>query len=341
MKRYALGCAFNLNDLFLNFNLKRLDITCNQCDKIISNRHRNHLCIKIFKEHFKLVINDIIENNITFILPLKGKVQCTMHMKMFEGDDFRRLRRHGKWKDVDFLASMFKGYSIKLFMYGQRATREKFVYVDNNYKNRITEKTNNGMSYGDGKIDKRVKDYLKQMQELFPKVSRNDIIKILNFGWKSLYLHNSYGGDTIITDQKFWCYVGNLKRNPLNHFFYYIGKLTTKIRVLYRKKKIKWDGYYYFALSDIQYENYLKQHNKKGRRRKSFNYGSLFLYQIFDECNITEYYKHYIFRVPFITRLGLKFFNRDFVSDKAELILTRNPLKFKDILINDNKYAFI
>ena len=35
---------------------------------------------------------------------------------------------------------------------------------------------------------------------MYPDVPMHDIKKILQFGWKSLYLHNSYGGDTLIKD---------------------------------------------------------------------------------------------------------------------------------------------
>nr|DAD58237.1 MAG TPA: hypothetical protein [Bacteriophage sp.]DAM10009.1 MAG TPA: hypothetical protein [Caudoviricetes sp.]DAO31348.1 MAG TPA: hypothetical protein [Crassvirales sp.]DAK96704.1 MAG TPA: hypothetical protein [Bacteriophage sp.]DAO19116.1 MAG TPA: hypothetical protein [Caudoviricetes sp.] len=33
--------------------------------------------------------------------------------------------------------------------------------------------------------------------------------------------------------------------------------MRTKLRVMYKRKKIKWDGYYYFALTRPQYEAYL------------------------------------------------------------------------------------
>ena len=118
-------------------------------------------------------------------------------------------------------------------------------------------------------------------------------------------------------------------------------ELTIKLRVLYKRKKIEWDGYYYFALSDSQYEAYKAQQNKRGRRRKEFQFGAVFLYEILDECKINEYYRKYIFRVPFITRLKQKYFIRDFTSSQAELILVREPLKFKDIIVYDNEYEFI
>jgi hypothetical protein len=43
---------------------------------------------------------------------------------------------------------------------------------------------------------KTVKDYYEDMYQLFPEVPKKDIQRILNFGFKTLYLHNSYGGDT-------------------------------------------------------------------------------------------------------------------------------------------------
>nr|DAD59353.1 MAG TPA: hypothetical protein [Bacteriophage sp.] len=35
------------------------------------------------------------------------------------------------------------------------------------------------------------------------------------FAWKSVYLHNSYGGDLLISGDSVWYYIGNLKKNSL------------------------------------------------------------------------------------------------------------------------------
>nr|DAR22777.1 MAG TPA: hypothetical protein [Caudoviricetes sp.] len=35
------------------------------------------------------------------------------------------------------------------------------------------------------------------------------------FAWKSVYLHNSYGGDLLISNNSSWCYIGDLKSNAL------------------------------------------------------------------------------------------------------------------------------
>lgn len=187
-------------------------------------------------------------------------------------------------------------------------------------------------------VVKTVKDYYNDMYKLFPDVPKEDVRRALNYGWKCLYLYNSRGADTIIKDKSFWCYIGYLKKNSLDYFSYYIKKLALKLRILYQRKKIKWDYYYYFALDDSQYKDYISQKNSKGRKRKKFTFHKVVLYQILDECKIRDSGKKYIFRIPYITNIGFTIYRDTLITDKAELIIEREPLKFKDVLITDNEY---
>lgn len=341
IQRYALGCSFNISDLFFNFPYKKLKLNCRDCLEITGDAHRSLLVKKIFRASMKIVIQDIVERNVTFWLPLTGDKKCNMHMKRVSGKDFQKLRQAGKWDDIDIVNSNFSGYEIGFYMLGKRTPRVKTVYVNKQTREAISRYTNIGKQYGDGNIDTKISDYYPQIYKQFPKVPQEDIKRILTFAWKSVYLHNSYGGDLLISGDSMWYYIGNLRKSSLQHFHYYIRKLTVKLRVLYKRKKIDWDGYYYFALSDSQYSNYISQKNKKGRPRKNFNFGSVYLYQILDECKINEHYKRYIFRVPFIARVKQKFFIKELISKDAELIITREPLKFKDILIHENKYEVL
>lgn len=338
---YALGCAFSLPNMLMNFPYNKLKITCKECKAITGDNHRNFVVSRVFRDCVKLVIEDVINNNVTFWLPLTGNKKCNIHMKRVTGDDFKNLRKSGKWRDVDFLASMFSGFEIGFYMLGNRTPRIKTIYLNKSYKDEITKNTNLGMQYGDSKYDKTIKDYYEQMYQLYPTIQKSDINRILIFCWKSLYLHNSYGGDTLISFKDFWCYIGNLKKDPLKHFYYYIRKLTVKLRVIYKRKKVDWTGYYYFALSNPQYESYLQQKKKRGRPRKHFKFGTVMLYSILDECKINECEKRYIFRVPYITKIRTTILVQDFNSGNAEMIIEREPLKFKDILVNDNEYEFL
>ena len=188
---------------------------------------------------------------------------------------------------------------------------------------------------------KTINDYIESIHEKFPEVQIQDIKRICTFGFKSLYLHNSYGGDTLIKDNDLWCYIGNLTNNSLKHFNYYARKLAVKIRVLYKRKKIPWDGYYYFALTDTEYQKYLDQKNSKGRPKKKFKFGDVYMYKIFEECKIKEHALKYIFRIYYGSDFGYGFFKKDLVTDKAELIVEREPLKFEDILVYNNNYETI
>lgn len=188
---------------------------------------------------------------------------------------------------------------------------------------------------------KTIINYWDQLYEMFPDVPKKDIKKIVTYGWKILYLYNSSGADTLIKDNSFWCYIGYLKKDSLEYFNYYIKKLCRKLRILYQRKKIEWDGYYYFALNESQYQKYSSQKNSRGRKRKKFSYGNVILYQILDECKVAQHSHKYIFKIPYIERIGFTYYAKDLVSDQAELILIRDPLKFKDILIYNNNYELI
>lgn len=188
---------------------------------------------------------------------------------------------------------------------------------------------------------KQYTDYLEQLQYKFPLVDPKDIKRICRFFWKSLYLSNTYGGDVFLKDNTLWCYIGHLRKNSLIHYNYYINKLCKKLRILYKRKKIQWDGYYYFALKDNQYENYQLQKKSRGRPRKKFKYGTVMLFKIQGECELRNHSSKYIFRVPYNFAIGDTIFIKDFISEKAELIKVRDPMKFKDILTTNNKYGIL
>lgn len=189
---------------------------------------------------------------------------------------------------------------------------------------------------------KRIQDYYDQIQEMYPDVPMTDIKRILQFGWKSLYLHSSYGGDVIVKDDSFFCYFGNLMKDSLKWFNYYKKKLGIKISVLFkrRNKGIPWDGYYYFAIDKQAEARYWASISKRGRPKKWFTFGPIILYKIKEECIVREAEKCIIFRVPYPADLGYHLFKRKLKTDKAEIVLRRDN-KFKDLLITNNEYEYI
>ena len=143
---YALGYAFNIHDMFANFDTSKLDLETKKCEELIGNRHKEVIAKKVFKYAVKLVIDDVINNSARFELPTGGK-KSFIAMKKFSGDDFKNARRHGKWKDIDYLNSNFSSYSMIFNYQNHGIFKEKLVYLDNINKDIITENTNAGKQY--------------------------------------------------------------------------------------------------------------------------------------------------------------------------------------------------
>ena len=188
---------------------------------------------------------------------------------------------------------------------------------------------------------KKVQDYYQELFELYPDIPKRDIQRIMQFGLKSFLLHNNYGGDVLINSPTMWLYCGKLMKDSIRYFEYYRRKMIIKIRINHKRLNIPWDGYYYFGLTQNQYDNYMQQKNKKGRPKKHFKFGNIVLYKYFDECNLRNSGAVAIFKITFNTDLGLSLYKPNFESDKAELMLEREPLTFKDILASNYKYQFV
>ena len=67
-------------------------------------------------------------------------------------------------------------------------------------------------------------------------------------------------------------------------------------------------------------------------------YGNIVLYKYFDECNLRNSGAVAIFRISLLSDFGLSIYKPNFKTDKAELVLERDPLTFKDILSSNYKY---
>lgn len=188
---------------------------------------------------------------------------------------------------------------------------------------------------------KTIKDYYEIMYEKFPDVPKKDIRTILNYGWKAFYLYNSYGADVQTHSKNFNLYCGDLTKNSLRHFRYYLRKLLVKARIVFKQKCKEWDRYYYFALTDRQYNTYLSQFKKRGRPKKHISYGNQVLYKNPDENKIANWNRKYIFRVPSLIDRGYSFYKENFMSDEAELIEIKDSIKFDSILTQNNNFKYI
>lgn len=103
----------------------------------------------------------------------------------------------------------------------------------------------------------------------------------------------------------------------------------------------EWDGYYYFGLYQKQYNVYLAQQNKRGRKRKTFKFKDVFFYKLEDDCLARCSATVAMFRFPMTLPKGYRFYLPTLVTDKAELVYEHSPLKFEDLMKINEKYKFI
>lgn len=147
-QNFALGHSFSTQEIFHNFPIKKLQMTYDDVREIYSDGDKRSLAASIFNKGMELIINDIIENNVHFLLPTLGTNEAFLYMKKTSGKDFKNAVKHGKWRDVDFLTSNFSGYQLSLKVKSKkRPEKDKTIYVDSAHKNRITELTNEGKRY--------------------------------------------------------------------------------------------------------------------------------------------------------------------------------------------------
>ena len=147
-QKFAMGHTFSAQDIFFNFPIKKLQMNYDTVKKVYSDGDKRALSASIFMKGMQLIVEDIIENNVHFLLSTLGTSEAYLYMKKTSGNSFKKAFKNGKWKDVDFLTSNFSGYQLSLKTKStKRPEKEKPIYLGYKHKDRITELTNEGKRY--------------------------------------------------------------------------------------------------------------------------------------------------------------------------------------------------
>lgn len=146
--KFAMGHTFSSRELFHNFPINKLKIDYDTVKQIYSDGDKRSLSASIFARGMQLIVEDIIENNVHFLLPTAGSNEAYLYMNKTSGADFKKAVKRGKWRDVDFLTSNFTGYQLALSVKSKkRPEKIKPIYLGYKHKDRITELTNEGKRY--------------------------------------------------------------------------------------------------------------------------------------------------------------------------------------------------
>lgn len=144
---YNTHYCFTAYDLFETFNKKILKIKKDVVQKKYGVNKRQALCASVLIYCFYLILLDIIENNVTFVLPLFGKKEAFIYAKPIVGDDFKKARQHGAFGDIDILSSNFIGYMLTYTWLGGKSMRSKPIYINKRFKDIFIKHINEGKIY--------------------------------------------------------------------------------------------------------------------------------------------------------------------------------------------------
>lgn len=143
MKYYAIGWACTLNDIFVRFPYEKC--------KNLPTKNKLAAIKKVFIEGVNLILEDIVKNNATFKIQGIGVQGGEIHMEPIRGEEFIAARKRGKFKDIDFLESLFTGFQMYLYIHGKRdnvLSRKKIpMYYSKYFRDIVKENTNKGKQY--------------------------------------------------------------------------------------------------------------------------------------------------------------------------------------------------
>ena len=148
MKHFALGWACNLNDIFVRFPYEKFKSLMKNYK---TKQLRRQKVKQVFREGTQQILDDIIENNTTFKIQGVGYQGGEIHMEAIRGSDFEKVRKNGKFRNIDFLESLFTGYQMYLYIHGKSDNflhRKKYpMYVNKVLRDKLVKYTNEGKVY--------------------------------------------------------------------------------------------------------------------------------------------------------------------------------------------------
>lgn len=142
---YCYGLAIPLSFIYKAWpSLVKIDLSWNEAIRA-GFETRESLCANVLYQFVAEMLEDMLENNTTFVLPTKTK-KSTIHMKKMDGECLQDMIKRGSAKHLDLLRANFTTYRPYLFLNDGRL-RSVPIHTLTKYTNRLDEKVNEGKKY--------------------------------------------------------------------------------------------------------------------------------------------------------------------------------------------------
>lgn len=296
-------------ELYNDFNLSKIKFP----EKRKASRSKKALCAKILNSCFDLIIQDIIDNNIIFNLPVSKKTPALISISPVSGDEFKAKYVAGCYPGLDFLKTNFTAPEITYTYWDKRGKQDRGVWLSD-----MDTRTELNIKYSNGYHSNTVKemdDYLESLQELYPYMLMSDLKFILKLGfnfirkiitiWGIVSVGNKKTRATISKRFKRW----NLYSNEC-------AQASRKARIKWHRGKKTYDDYYYFALGNKQF-NTIKEDVEKHRK---ITFKNLYLYKSAEECWLRRSLKSHFFKVSYPLDCGFFMYKDELKTKNYEYL---------------------
>lgn len=153
----------------------------------------------------RLITDDCIDNNATFISPVQQWFKIFLAVKSEKAMDIVFKKMGKTYTDVNLVRSEGKIYEFKVtspFFKARFVMPARIGYTS--YK-KIVEKVNNGFRYHDdnhGGINyRKLDDYVHKLHEKYPSISIGEHKRIMKYAFKRLGMVVSQGKDVLIVSR--------------------------------------------------------------------------------------------------------------------------------------------
>lgn len=332
--RYVTTYSFGVRDLYDTYDISK---HVHLSQKIVKKKYGvdrlQYLCASVFVYSFYIILLDIIENNATFMFPLKRGKRAILYVETFTGEKLQEIKRNGGMVDLDLIKSNFCGYRLKFSFEGAGHMNSKSVYISNNLKKKLYDRVYSGVKTSSPTT--QLKDYLDQIYAEFPDLPQKTIVGILEHGYRDFYTLNNRGADIIIRNTRlypFTAYFGKLFLNEDLRARYFMLKYKIKVRLKYQleRRTKPWDGYYYFGLTQEEYDKLIPK--KSGRIKQKIDFGKRVICKAKRESCFLQKIK-YVYRIPWPQEETMIIFLDKLETRNIELVGTREKdgmVHFKD-----------
>lgn len=138
---YASSHALTAKDLYIGFKWKKYLRENEICHK----ETWPTICSQVFRYAFNLIAKDIIENKTEFTMP--PGTGGRLYMGAIDGEEFIRARQRGAFEEIDYLASNFTAYRLRLSIQVKHRRWDRNIHFSGGFRQRLIDLTNQGESW--------------------------------------------------------------------------------------------------------------------------------------------------------------------------------------------------